>query len=110
MSDELVRERRGHVLVVRLNRPEARNALNAAVLTGLGQAVQEAEADPEIRALVLTGTGDRAFSAGMDLRSFASGEAASVDRDAMDAFYRLIQGKVTVPVVGAANATALAGG
>jgi enoyl-CoA hydratase/carnithine racemase len=110
MSDVLVRERRGNVLVARLNRPEARNALNAAVLTGLGQAVEEAEADPEIRAIVLTGTGDRAFCAGMDLRSFASGEQGSVDRDAMESFHRLIQGTVTVPVVGAANATALAGG
>ena len=110
MSDELVREQRGHVLVVRLNRPEARNALNAALLTGLGKAIAEAEADPEIRAIVLTGTGDRAFCAGMDLRAFAGGEQGSVDRGAMDNFYRLIQGKVTVPVVGAANATALAGG
>ena len=110
MSDELVRERRGNVLVARLNRPEARNALNGAVLTGLGEAVNEAEGDPEIRAIVLTGTGDRAFCAGMDLRSFVSGEQGSVGRDAMDTFARLMQGEVTVPVVGAANATALAGG
>ena len=74
VSDEVVRERRGNVLVVRLNRPEARNAINGAVMTGLAEAVRQAEADPEIRALVLTGTGDRAFCAGMDLRGFASGE------------------------------------
>lgn len=110
MSDEVVRDRRGNVVVVRINRPEARNALNGAVLTGLAEAVQQAEADPEIRAIVLTGTGDRAFCAGMDLRGFASGEQGSVDRDAMDTYYRLIEGKVAVPVVGAANATAFAGG
>jgi enoyl-CoA hydratase len=110
VSDEVVRERRGNVLVVRLNRPEARNALNGAVMTGVAQAVQQAEADAEIRAIVLTGTGDRAFCAGMDLRGFASGEPGSVDRAAMDTFLRLMQGQIGVPVVGAANASALAGG
>ncbi len=110
MSDELVRERRGHVLIVRLNRPEARNALNPALLGGLGRMVDEVEADPEIRAIVLTGTGDRAFCAGMDLRGFASGERIAVDSGAMASFQRLMQGQVAVPVIGAANATALAGG
>jgi len=110
VSNELVRERRGHVLVARLNRPEARNALNGAVLTGLQEAVDEAEADPEIRALVLTGTGDRAFCAGMDLRDFAGGGRGSVGRDAIDSLHRLMYGNVTVPVIGAANASALAGG
>jgi enoyl-CoA hydratase/carnithine racemase len=110
VSGEVVRERRGNVLVTRLNRPEARNALNGAVLTGLKEAVEQAEADPEIRAIVLTGTGDRAFCAGMDLRGFASGEQGAVDRSAIDTLERFLQGKVNVPVVGAANATALAGG
>jgi enoyl-CoA hydratase/carnithine racemase len=109
VSDELIRERRGNVLVARLNRPEARNALNGPLLTGLREAIEEAEADPAIRAIVLTGTGDRAFSAGMDLRGFASGEAG-FDRAAVDTLQRLFQGQVRVPVVGAANASALAGG
>jgi enoyl-CoA hydratase/carnithine racemase len=110
VSDELVRERRGNVLVARLNRPEARNALNATLINGLGSTLNEAEADPEIRAVVLTGTGDRAFCAGMDLRAFASGEQGPSDPDAMEGYRRLIQGELTVPVIGAANATAVAGG
>ena len=111
MSDELVRERRGNVLVARLNRPEARNALNAALIAGIGAAMNEAEADPEIRAVVLTGTGDRAFCAGMDLRAFAGGEQASTtDSLVMEGYRRLTQGELTVPLIGAANATALAGG
>ena len=62
---ELVVERRGAVLVVRLNRPQARNALTPALIAGLGRERRSAaEADPEIRAVVLTGTGDRAFCAG----------------------------------------------
>ena len=111
MNGELVRERRGNVLVARLNRPEARNALNATVIDGIGAVTQEAEADPEIRAVVITGTGDRAFCAGMDLRAFASGEQPSQsDAGNMEGFRRLIDGELTVPVIGAANASALAGG
>ena len=110
MSDELVRERRGNVLVARLNRPEARNALNPALMRGIAAAMDEAESDPEIRAVVLTGTGDRAFCAGMDLRAFASGDGHFRDSEATRGFFRLIQGEVTVPIVGAANATAVAGG
>jgi enoyl-CoA hydratase/carnithine racemase len=112
MSDELVIERRGSVLVARLNRPEARNALNPALMRGIGAAVTEAESDPEIRAVVVTGTGDRAFCAGLDLRSFAAGDQDGLGGDdaAMAAFTRLLSGDVTVPMVGAANATAVAGG
>ncbi len=111
MSEELVRERRDHVLVARLNRPEARNALTPALITAIGAAMVEAESEPDIRAVVLTGTGDRAFCAGMDLRGFAEGTSSALgDDDATRAFYRLLNGAVTVPVIGAANATALAGG
>jgi enoyl-CoA hydratase len=111
LNDELVRERRGNVLVARLNRPEARNALNAALIDGIGAVMQEAEADAEIRAVVITGTGDRAFCAGMDLRAFASGEQPSPsDRGSMEGFRRLIDGELAVPVIGAANASAVAGG
>jgi enoyl-CoA hydratase/carnithine racemase len=111
MTDELVRERRGPALVVRLNRPEARNALTPGLLTGIGAAVLEAEADPEVRVLVLTGAGDRAFCAGMDLRAFSSGEAVGLDDDAAAAAYqRLVQGRTALPVVGAANGTAIGGG
>ena len=75
----LVRERPGNVLVARLNRPEARNALDATLIRSIGEAMNDADADPEIRAVVLTGTGDRAFCAGMDLRAFAGGGATTGD-------------------------------
>jgi enoyl-CoA hydratase len=111
MSDELIHERRGNVLVARLNRPEARNALSPTLLAALGEAVLEAESDVDIRALVVTGTGDRAFCAGMDLRAFAEGGATSDGRaEATEAMSRLFRGEVGVPIVGAANATAVAGG
>lgn len=108
---ELVREQDGPVVVLRLNRPEARNALTAELLEDLGRALIEAEADDGVRAIVLTGTGDRAFCSGMDLRSFAGGaDMTAVAPDAWDAYLRLLRSEVAVPMVGAANATALAGG
>jgi len=110
MSDqELVTERRGAVTILRLNRPEARNALNPSLIHAIGAAILEAEADDSTRALVLTGTGDRAFCGGMDLRSFAEGKGMEFD-EAGQAFMRLMDGGVALPIVGAANATAVAGG
>lgn len=115
MTDEpvLVREQRGNVLVLRLNRPDARNALNGELMGALGAGIHEAETNPDIRAVVLTGTGDRSFCAGMDLRAFAGGESMSAQAspEAMQAFGRFFGGgDVAVPIVGAAQATAVAGG
>ena len=110
-AEELVRDRRGAVLVARLNRPDARNALTPSLIRSIGAAIVDAEADPDIRAVVLTGTGDRAFCAGMDLRAFAAGEQTGLgDDDAGRAFLRLTEGTVAIPLVGAANGAALAGG
>lgn len=111
MTEQLVRERRGSVLVARLNRPDARNALTPEIIRGIGSTIIDAEADAEIGAVVLTGTGDKAFCAGMDLRAFAAdGQGALDEDDATRAFFRLVEGAVTIPLVGAANATAVAGG
>ncbi|UGQ11850.1 enoyl-CoA hydratase-related protein [Yinghuangia sp. ASG 101] len=110
-SDELVRERRGPVLVVRLNRPEAHNQLTHAMMCAIGAAVHGAESDPEVRAVVLTGAGERTFCAGMDLRSFAEGKppGSGTERD-MEHYMRFMTGRTTVPLIGAANGTALGGG
>ena len=98
--------------VLRLNRPEARNALNPELLNAIGRGMLEAEEDPEVRAVVLTGTGERAFCAGMDLRSFSESGSVGLGGDAsgMSGFLRFTQGEIGVPIVGAANATAVAGG
>jgi enoyl-CoA hydratase/carnithine racemase len=108
----LVREQRGNVLVLRLNRPEARNAFNPELMGELGIALADAESDPDVRAVVLTGTGDRAFSAGMDLRAFAAGDSnPTPEQQAGQAvFGRFLEGDIAVPIVGAAQATAVAGG
>ena len=106
----LVVERRGHVLVLRLNRPDVRNALDGELLHALGAGLVRAETDPDVWAVVLTGTGDRAFCSGMDLRAFAGGGITLAPGPELDAFRRLTKGEITVPLVGAANAAAVAGG
>lgn len=108
---EVELERRGAVQILRINRPEARNALNPAVLAGIGGGVTDADRDPEVRAIVITGTGDRAFCAGMDLRAMAEGNREGNRGSAAVAAYSdFIRRGISKPVVGAANATAVAGG
>jgi enoyl-CoA hydratase/carnithine racemase len=109
---DLEQERRGAVQILRINRPEARNALNGAVIDGIGRGVEEADADPDVRAIVITGTGDRAFCAGMDLRDFAARGAAGdgADSGGLAAYLRFTRDGAAKPVIGAANATAVAGG
>jgi enoyl-CoA hydratase/carnithine racemase len=109
---ELVSERQGAVSILRLNRPEARNALSSRLVVELGAAVLAAEEDPDVRVIVLTGTGDRAFCAGMDLSTMAGGEAlpGTGSGEGIAGYFKLLRGEVDVPVVGAANASAVAGG
>ena len=70
----------------------------------------DAESDPTVACVVITGTGDRAFCAGMDLAEFAAEGAMAPSADGMAGFRRFTEGDIAVPIVGAANATAVAGG
>ena len=109
---DLETEQIGAVRIFRLNRPEARNSLNGEILTGIGLGMREADADPEVGAVIVTGTGDRAFCAGMDLRGFAQGGGTPSTRDTegTKAYQAFIRSGISKPVIGAANATAVAGG
>ena len=77
VNDEpaVLTERRDGVLLITLNRPDARNAVNAAVAEGVAAALDELDADDELRVGVLTGAG-KGFSAGMDLKAFVAGRDA----------------------------------
>jgi enoyl-CoA hydratase len=106
MADELLRERRGHVEILTINRPEARNAINHATAVALGDALDDCDRDDDVWVVVLTGADDKAFSAGMDLKAFAAGEFPATE----DGFGGITQRDFTKPLIAAANGSALAGG
>jgi enoyl-CoA hydratase/carnithine racemase len=73
MTEELLMERRGDVLWLTLNRPHVHNALNRALTSALVEAFAAASADDTLRAVVLTGAGERTFCSGADLKESAGG-------------------------------------
>ncbi len=110
MSDKVLVEQRDHVLVVTLNRPEARNAVDLDVCLGVGEAVEQAEADPQIRALVLTGAGEQAFCAGADLKAIARGERILPKGKEHWSFAGFVNHFTSKPTIAAVNGNALGGG
>jgi enoyl-CoA hydratase len=101
-------ERRGHVLLIRLNRPAARNAVNAALAAGVEGAIDALEADDELWAGVLAGEGPT-FCAGADLKAVAAGDGASLATP-RGGFGGLVRRARTKPIVAAVHSDALAGG
>ncbi|HZE65085.1 MAG TPA: crotonase/enoyl-CoA hydratase family protein [Sporichthyaceae bacterium] len=108
--DKVITEQRGHVLVVTINRPEARNAVDRDVCVGIGDAVEQAEADPNIRALILTGAGDQAFCAGADLKAMARGERILPEGKEHWSFAGFANHFTSKPTIAAVNGNALGGG
>ncbi len=109
MADEVLRERRGHVDIVTINRPEARNAINGAVSRAISSTMDELADDADCWVVILTGSGDKAFSAGMDLKAFANGEGPEI-MGARGGFGGLTERDFAKPMIAAANGSAFAGG
>ncbi|MHB1508930.1 MAG: crotonase/enoyl-CoA hydratase family protein [Acidimicrobiales bacterium] len=105
----VVRERHGRVELLRLNREHARNAIDGPTSLALGAALDDLAADDTIWAVVLTGTGEKAFSAGMDLKAFVSGQAADI-MSAEHGFANIARRRFAKPIIAAVNGVALAGG
>ncbi|GAF69069.1 unnamed protein product, partial [marine sediment metagenome] len=99
------------IAIVLLNRPEAMNAFNSAVWVGLQKAAQAIKEKPSVRAVIVTGAGEKAFSAGIDLKMVASGSGPSISPNYRDGFDRLnslkmifnMYEELAVPVIAAIN-------
>ncbi len=72
MSEATIYEKKDHLAVLTMNRPEAMNAMNAAMRQEMGEALQDFKDDNDSWVLIITGAGDRAFSAGMDLKEMSA--------------------------------------
>lgn len=105
MSEAVLQERQGRILVITINRPEARNAANRAVSQGLADAVDELDADPALSVAVLTGAGGN-FCAGMDLKAFAAGERVDIPGRGIG----FTESPPRKPLISAVEGYALAGG
>lgn len=105
-SQVLLYEKRGHVLVLTLNRPQAKNAFNAELSTALSDALDRYEEDAELRVAVLTGAGG-SFSAGMDLKALLKGEKSFTKKRGGFGIMTLPPSK---PIIAAIEGYAVAGG
>lgn len=101
-------EKKEHLAIITLNRPEARNAVNGAVAEGMEAAIDELESDRQLWVGILTANG-KVFSAGADLKAIASGEGASLSTK-KGGFGGLVTRERSKPLIAAVAGTAVAGG
>ncbi len=102
-------EKRGHVAIVTINRPDARNALTTEMLTALDAAFDEFNGDSDLWVAILTGAGDKAFSSGMDLKEaiplLTEGDTLGYDDPTRRQFSQIFK-----PIIAAINGYCIAGG
>ncbi|USQ93671.1 enoyl-CoA hydratase [Caulobacter sp. RL271] len=105
-------ERRGPVAIVTLNRPEAMNALSKALRKALHGAMVDLDKDPDVSVVILTGAGEKAFTAGLDLKELGGDPEAMSAANAQDARSNPVRAveRCRKPVIGAINGVAITGG
>ena len=106
MSDDVLTEVDDSVLIVTINRPEAKNAMNKAAAEGIAAAMDRLDEDDELRVGILTGAGGT-FCSGMDLKGFLRGESPSIEGRG---FGGVVQKPPAKPLIAAVEGYALAGG
>lgn len=106
MTDAVLTEVRGNVLIVTLNRPEAKNAANKALAEGVAAAMDRLDSDNDLRVGIITGAGGT-FCSGMDLKGFLAGERPHIPGRG---FAGLTESPPRKPLIAAVDGYALAGG
>lgn len=105
-GNEVLTEQRDGILIVMLNRPEAKNAANKALAEGVATAIDELDSNDDLRVAILTGAGGT-FCSGMDLKAFVTGELPQVEGRG---FAGLTEYRSKKPIIAAVEGYALAGG
>jgi len=108
----LLQAKQDHIQLITINRPEKLNALNRETIAELSEALKAAEADDEVRVIILLGSGEKAFVAGADISEFAHfsvEEGKALSKDGHDKLFNLIE-NLKKPVIAAVNGFALGGG
>jgi len=108
MGDLVESSREGHVALLRLNRPEARNALSPEVMEGIAAELERLDPDPEARCIVIAGS-EKVFAAGADIRAMAERSFEEALRHPAASFWRRVAA-VKTPLVAAVSGYALGGG
>ena len=112
MSELVLRETKDAVAILTMNRPEAMNALSLALRAELAAAVRAADADPAVKVIVLTGAGNRAFTAGLDLKELGGtpGALGAANPKSAQNDPVLSMEACAKPIIGAVNGVAITGG
>src|SRR5260221_5603518 len=110
-NNSVVCEKRGQAFCITINRPEKRNAINGEVIAGIAKGYRDAHDDKDVRVIVLTGAGDKAFCAGADLQNSGAAFAMDFSRPNVDYadLLRLSQ-DATKPSIARGGGVCMAGG
>jgi enoyl-CoA hydratase len=111
MYETLSTELAGNIYIITVNRPDKLNALNKTVIRELGEAIAEVYENPLIHAAIITGSGNRAFAAGADIRGFTGltkDEGIALAKQGLDVFFKIEN--APKPIIAAVNGYALGGG